>query len=206
MNTINYNWRGERYRCPARDSQRAKLYAAEREAFGDAFRRLHGAGELVDAERYVRRVTSSSTWLRLATEHGQARAPEVEVADGRGCRMARGGSGYVTLPRWARTEPVMLHELAHCLTCATFVVRDGAAGGYELQLGARHNWPFARAYLDLVSMFLGRDAADRLKASFWKHHVKFNPPKRLSPEALAKLRARGHSLAAARRQPQGESQ
>lgn len=41
---------------------------------------------------------------------------KITVKDGRGCRHARGGSGTITLPRWARHPSTVVHEMAHCFT------------------------------------------------------------------------------------------
>lgn len=185
MNTFRYRLDGRVYDLPTRDSQKAKLYRAERVAFGTAFGTLLEDGSVAACERYVRRVTSSKTWAKLLSEARKSPGP-IEVEDGRGCRIARGSGYSIKLPRWARTVPVILHELAH-------VARPLA----------RHNWPFADAFLRLVSRFLGVDEAARLLEAFRRYHVRVRPKKTFSPEVREKLRQRGLALAAARQNPDG---
>lgn len=191
-----YWWEGGWHKIPKRDTQKAKLYAAERIAFGRTFAQLLDGkdgrqGHLDDVMSFVRQVESSATWLKLlAKSHLKPWPGGLAVQDGRGCRMARGGRSYLVLPMWARTKPVILHEMAHSATP-----------------GAGHGWPFAAAFLVLVGQFLGAQARDALKASFRKGRVRFTPPRKFSAEHMAKLRAHGHKLAAMRRGevPNGET-
>jgi putative metallohydrolase (TIGR04338 family) len=63
----------------------------------------------------------------------------------------------VALPRWGRSERVILHELAHHAT-----PRYCAAHGPE----------YARTFLDLVRHFMGREVAQQLEEAFESHRVK----------------------------------
>jgi len=105
------------------------------------------------------------------------------VEDGRGARCAKGWYGGISVPRRMRSKVVVLHELAHV------VARCG------------HQWPWANAFLALVGRFLGRGDRDRLEAAYKKHGVRWTPKAKrtMTPEALERLRAQGHRLAAARR-------
>lgn len=186
METFRYQLNGLVYDLPKRDSQKAKLYRAERRAFGAAFGEKLEDGSIPAVTRFVRRVEASKTWSKLLREAGKALFP-IKVDDGRGCRIARGGY-WIRLPRWARTIPVILHEMAH-------VARPAA----------NHNWPFAEAYVRLVSRFIGVEAAASLKRAFKDAGVRIRPKKTFSPEVREKLRARGLALAAARQNPQTET-
>ncbi len=186
--TIKAYWRGKAWDLPVWDTQRKKVYEAERAAFvGPAAGESYGwgclyrDGDLGEIRKLVKKITASATWKKLLADAG-TRSVTIEIADGRGTRAARGGHGFLNLPRWARTLPVILHELAH--------VSAPWAG---------HHWPFAAAYLTLVARFLGAAERDALKAAFKAHRVRFTPPRQISPERLAQLRALGTRLAAARR-------
>lgn len=186
----------------ARDMQKAKLYRAEREAFGFGFSavvrydrhsgRHSSEMTLPDCEAFIDKVCCDA-WVRRT--FGTI-APR--VADGRGTRIARGSPDRINLPRWARTKPVILHELAHGLTRKAYGPSP-----------APHGWEFASVYLRLVQHFLGKDRADQLRAAFKKHRVR-TAPKRTRPmsdEAKAILRARlaGYRAAAAEPAPVEES-
>lgn len=183
--TNDYLWDGERHKVPERDTQRAKLYEAERVAFGEDFTRVIGDGSMEAVEEFVRRVESSQTWINLLANSGRTPIKGgLRLRDGRRNRSASANAFELTLPRWSRTAPIVLHEMAHAATP-----------------GGGHNWPFAAAYLILVGRFVSAEARDKLKAQFRKDKVRFAPPRKFSPEHLAKLRAQGFKLAAARQGP-----
>lgn len=183
MSDCYYQWDGKPHRLKIRDSQKSKVYAAERRAFDAEWGDKIEDGDLAATVRYVRQVEASATWRKILAKSGlRPIAHGLEIADGRGCRSARGSRTRLTLPVWARTRPVILHEMAH------------AATGDRV----KHNWPFAAVYLLLVGTFMGSAARDRLKEEFRKARVRFTPPRRFSAEHLAKLRAHGFALAAAR--------
>lgn len=186
--TKNYRWEDTDHKVAVRDTQRQKLYNAERKAFGEDFTRILGDGSMAAVEEFVRRVESSETWLLLLAKSN--RKPingGLQLKDGRRNRSASANAGELTLPRWARTAPVILHEMAHSATP-----------------GAQHNWPFAAAFLALVGRFLGAEVRDKLKAAFKAGKVRYTPPRKMSPEHFAKLRAQGFKLAAARTAPKPE--
>lgn len=90
----------------------------------------------------------------------------VRVKDGRGTRHAY--SAYDTrrhgvlfsFPRWSRTLPVLLHEIAHPASLR----RHGMV--------AAHGPEFAAAYLCLVERHLGAAARDCLGAAFARQRVR----------------------------------
>lgn len=166
-----------------RDSQRKKLYTAERSVFGGNASTARVGVPLPtveDVEKYVDKVMSRKVVKRYF------RTDPVKVADGRGTRWAFArGSSKINIPRWARTEWVVLHELAHILD-----TRDQRKVGDRR---AAHGWQFAGTYLFLVRTMLGKDAAADLKASFRKHRVKFTKPRakrKFNDEQLRVLRER----------------
>lgn len=127
-----------------RDSRRKRLYDAERAAFPE----FYGPPlPLPEVRRWVARIERSRWWT------GRFGRTTLEVLDGRGRRKAGGWSGWrpgITLPRWSRTRPIVLHEIAHA------VQPPGTAA---------HGPEFCRLYLDLVGRWIGPEAAATLRQS-----------------------------------------
>lgn len=115
-----------------------------------------------------------STWWKHRWPH----IKKVRIKDGRGTRKARGSlkidffaeqsgsmeftirstaSALINLPRWARREWVMLHELAHSVTPDSLPA---------------HGPDFAANYLTLIHHKLGRDAEQQLLDAFIEHRVR----------------------------------
>ncbi len=155
---------------PVRDSQRAKLYTAERVLHLPHDRRGPDSTlrEIAQCQAYVDRITQSA-WYGRTFPHARR---NILVAHGGGRSAARAcGSGRIELPGWARQRAVILHELAHCVVereCATV---------------AWHGREFAAIYLKLVQHGMGRAAAAKLKTSYAQYGVKWRAKRRLSPEA-----------------------
>lgn len=153
----------------ARDTQRSKLYRAER-----ACRAIVGDVAIRDrltAWAFIEKVERDK-WFRRTYGRWTFR-----ISDGRGTSIARGGGGRLNLPRWSRTPMVMLHEIAH-----------NVVGAHHA-----HDWVFAATFLRLVRHFMGKDVHDRLRASFRTFRVRYKAPRparTLSPEARAALCAR----------------
>ncbi|AXQ69237.1 hypothetical protein HOU02_gp488 [Caulobacter phage CcrBL9] len=93
------------------------------------------------------------------------------------------------MPRWARCEHIVLHEVAHSLTIRRH--------GYHV---ASHGWQYAAIYLDLVRFGMGVEAHRMLKESFKAHKVRWTPKKTrtASPEVLERL-AKARAAMAQRR-------
>lgn len=152
-----------------RDTQRSKVYAAEREAFGYTFYASTKPGvPLSTCETFIRKVESSAYVLRKYPK-GRFSPPHVNVHSGAGNRRATANYREIKLPLWSRTKPVMLHELAHVYT----------------PKGPWHGWEFCATYLDLVRHFLGKAEHDLLKAAFKKNKVRFTAPRQKSPTTMA---------------------
>ncbi len=169
-----------------RDSQRHKVYASDRALE----RHSHRLEDVRAMDRFVRRVWKSrrvqARYPRAFEAGGWLGPPGVR--DGRGHRNATGGPSLVTMPRWARSTHILLHELAHTI-CSRHYPRNTIAP---------HGWQFAECYAYLVKLFMGADAHDSLRAAYWHNGVRSRPPRKrapLSPERRAELTAQ---LAAAR--------
>ena len=132
-----------------RDSQRARLYRAE---------------GLVDAGRRLPTVERMQAWVDglVATEWLVARWGErsIEVRPGHGHRRATAdaANGVLQMPKWARSELVMLHEVAHCLTPATV---------------AHHGPEYAGVLLALARRAIGPATAQRLEDAFAAERVRW---------------------------------
>ena len=156
-----------------RDSQRQKLYDAERDVA--EFEKMHRLESMFEIEAYVRCVTRDAWFVRHYGEH------TIQVRDGRGHRRATGNYllGRITMPTWSRSKMITLHELVHaCVRCP----RDEGAHGRN----------FARAYLAVVGHFLGREVGAKLKVAMAAHGVRWKAKRagtsRGNPEALARWR------------------
>lgn len=170
-----------------RDTQRSKVYKAERVAFEGHVEANEVLPAVEDIERFVRHVWSlkrvQDAFPRAVVEWRLGRPA---VHDGRGRKSACGAMGFISMPVWSRKKWVVLHELAHVISRRTDCYIAG------------HGWEYAACYLLLVRYVLGVDAHDRLKAEFKAHRVRFREPRKrapLSPERRAALVA---TLAAAR--------
>lgn len=167
-----------------RDSQRAKVYRAEAQAFkGGEHDAIIGAGTLAEVGLYMEKVRGSAWWRK----HFGRSLTFYDLADGRGCRSAsyrRLGSRF-TYPTWSRKPWVVLHEMAHAVTADHL---------------PWHGREFCRHYLKLVRHYLGADAEGALKKAFAEHKVKWKKKRVMTLAAREALRERGRALAAARGQ------
>ena len=131
-----------------RDSQRARLYRAEDEV--GPGRRLATVEAL---QAYVDDLRGTD-WFR-----SRWGTPSFEVRPGYGHRRATADrNGVLQMPRWARTEVVLLHEVAHCLTPATF---------------AAHGAEYAGVLLSLVRRAVDSGTAQRLEDAVASHRVRW---------------------------------
>lgn len=171
-----------------RDSQRSKLYKAERKALEPLKTELPTVG---DVERYIHKQVKR---VALQTRYGGALDLErwpLKITDGRGTRKALAhGSRKISLPAgWARCDWVALHEFAHIVHNRLGVVPLYGTRTKELEGGASHGWQFAAIYIDLVHFCMGAEAADALKAEFKAARVRWRPKQKrtASPAAIAAL-------------------
>lgn len=136
-----------------RDSQRTRLYAAERAAFEPTVHHapitVHGGVE--DVQRWLDEKVLGTRWFR-----SRWGAKNVRIVAGKGCHARY--QGNITLARWGYTPWTVLHELAHVLASPSSV--------------AAHGKQFAAVYLFLVQQTLGDEAAKLLRAEFVARRVK----------------------------------
>jgi putative metallohydrolase (TIGR04338 family) len=153
----------------ARDSQKKRLYAAEEQVPG--IRDTSRLCDVTELQGFVDRIVSSA-WF-------QARwpIPAIRVKDGRG-RTRAGGSASdhsITMPRWARSPLITLHEIAHV------VIPPGPTV-------AAHGREYAAAYLALARRFGDPGQGDQLEAAFILQRVRYRPKRRsTSPGNAAAL-------------------
>ena len=114
-----------------RDSQRARLYRAEGEV--DGGRRLPTVERM---QAYVDALCAADWFLsRWGTQ-------TIEVRPGYGHRRATADErGVLQMPKWARTELVLLHEVAHCLTPRSCAAHGPEYAGVLLALARRRMGP-----------------------------------------------------------------
>lgn len=172
------HWDGK-HELPDRDSQRGKVYRAERIAFHDI--RCSKQLRCLSLETYqmiVDSITESAFWAKLLAR-SDMKPRHVKVGFRGGWRTnATGSPSYINLPPWARTIATLIHELAHSAT----------------DWGAQHHFPFAAAHLELVKHYFGRERYERLKRCYKRQKVRIKP-KRKATEAQ---REAGRRLAAQR--------
>jgi putative metallohydrolase (TIGR04338 family) len=158
---------------PERDSQRLKLYRAER-VLQPISRRFSSMEEV---NHFATAVWTDDNVRAMFDGIEEERAQwhiHPGIKDGRGRKHAGGCYAYVTLPTWARTDHFILHELAHVLTQR--ICGLNAAG---------HGWQFCAIFHRLVQVIMGEHAAAVLKGAFVLHGVKMKPPKRRATRAAA---------------------
>lgn len=149
-----------------RDTQRERLYRAEREAF-----LAKGISSMADApkdfatmlaiDEYVETVRTSK-WLAVHYPRG-AMAP-VRLVGGRGCNATE---SRIMLAKWGYVKWIVLHELAHVVT--------DRHHRYEKLPG--HGREFARVYLALVRRWMGVAEYEKLRREFKLHRVKYSVKK-----------------------------
>lgn len=131
--------------------QAGKLYAAESLAFTKNSEDM----TIKECQQFINKV--------LARNYVQRNYPTLKnivALDGRGRRSAcatyRNGQWAICLPKWARNEFIILHEIAHHID----------------QSYLAHDSYFATCLLDLVRNVIGREDALTLQAAFHLKGVK----------------------------------
>lgn len=134
------------------DSQRSRMFEAENSA-GLESARLETVAEM---QIFVDRITESRWWKT------RTRKKFIKVMPGRGCRNAlatysRWGLPIIKMPKWSRSEYVILHELAHHLTPSEY---------------AAHGKEFCKNHLAMIKRWLGHEQWKRLHNAFHNFNVK----------------------------------
>lgn len=149
-----------------RDTYRSKVYAAENAAFRVKFTGSKRIETVPEIQAYVNKLTNSAWFQKRWTLHSWRDNGKgaVTVKSGAGFRRATAypGSQTIYIPLWARTEWVILHELAHIVTP---------------QSEPYHAWHFLQCYIELVGHVLGKEAADALKDELKARRVPWRTPR-----------------------------
>ena len=174
-----------------RDSQRSKVYAAE--SATHEWRTSQTAMSIEECDAFAHKVLRDSIVQRHFPLAKSMSTSLIVVKSRRrgGCYKPSSfnwNTGYTTRPTIslgvaARSEWVIIHEIAHAITSLDY---------------AWHGPEWVQCYLFLVKRFLGVEAHDKLKANLIEHGVRIKPKAKrapLSPERKAELAQR---LAAAR--------
>lgn len=165
---------GEAVMARPRDSQRKRVYDAERAAFPGMF---DGHLSVSEMQALIDKWCSSRV---LQRRYPKAERPPT-VADGRGRRRGGHVGRELRMPRMTRTKPYLLHELAHHLTHRS----DRAS----------HGWEYAECMLYLVRVFLGLGASKTLEATYKAHRVKYRQPRKRQLTEEQRQAARERMLA-----------
>lgn len=139
-----------------RDSQRSKVYRAERELpEGNYF------PQITELQNYVDRIVLSR-WF----EKHYPSINAILVKDGRGrcsaCGYNNRAFGYIKMPKWSRREIFILHEIAHVVTPEQY---------------ANHGREFVKNYIALIERWMKFNP----RPVFREHRVKWHS-KRKSKE------------------------
>lgn len=155
-----------------RDTQRARLYVAERRAFlpNGVTRASDMPREFEDTKHIDEYVESIRTSKWLATHYPRAAMSVIKVVGGNGCNA---DADRIMLARWGHVKWVVLHELAHAIT--------DRHHRYERLPG--HGREFARIYLALVRRWMGVAEYEKLRASFKMYKVKYSLKKKRAKTA-----------------------
>lgn len=173
-----------------RDSQRSKVYKAERTIKA-------GKDRLETVAEMEKWITNLCKQKRIRSHFPELRR-SFDVEDGRGRRAAGGSTWGITMPRWSRSKLVILHEMAHVVIERRYTIRAPRVNGKWVIQVAVHGREYCAVYLKLVHLALGKAAMEELKAAFKAQRVRYTPPRPkrpLSPERREQLRTQ---LAAAR--------
>ena len=146
-----------------RDSQKSKLYTAER----DVFHGLNGKfpiefDTIKEAQAFTNKTTRSPLWKKLG---GRAFVHARQI--NRNNQYARGWINGIELPPWAMGRPVILHELSHGL--------NGTLGN-----GVEHHGPeFVFLYRKLIEQEYGDDMRRQFDLAAEARGVRWNPSDRI---------------------------
>lgn len=146
-----------------RDSQRSRVYKSDKPLIAIA----KPLPSIADVKRYVDRVCRMQE-IQDAFPRNHLLDTPPKVGDGRGRRKACGSVWGIKIPRFARNEAIVLHELAHVICLRLH--------GTKL---AGHGWQFCAIYRTLVLHAMGREAHDVLTKAFWENGVKFKAPRHI---------------------------
>lgn len=135
-----------------RDSQRARVYAAEQKVFGTMCE-----AELCDPAEFVDILTSRRDFQRVYGCDWNVVVSEMPRTEESATGVTRGlRRGRIQIPKWAANPPMICHELAHCITPPWVA----------------HGPLFCYIYLDLLAL-VGMDGL--LCEEFFRKKVRTDP-------------------------------
>jgi hypothetical protein len=139
-----------------RDVQRRRLYHAERQV--SAYKR-DLLPTIPDIELFVDQMLASH-WLR--TQFTPKVLEQIRVVSGRQNRTAYACGSTISMPRWARSKFIVIHEVCH-VVCDRYFGNDFIAG---------HGVEFATLQVAMVTHFLGEQDGRELHQAFMRYGVK----------------------------------
>lgn len=149
-----------------RDSQRSKVYEAERTAMRAYWSDPSNLLSLQDCQELAD-VIMYDPWVRRRWPKASPIVKVVDPPKHRRAACARSISGQqILLPPWSRQAYLVIHELAHHLVGWQY-------HGRNPQPIPAHGAEFASAVLELTERFMGKYHAKVLHDSFVKHKVRF---------------------------------
>jgi putative metallohydrolase (TIGR04338 family) len=161
----------------SRDFQRSKVYKSEALCWGNGVTKIHHNSvrtleTLPEMALYVLRILQNPELRKLYGAHLE---DPIEVGDGRGTRRPYAfGTHKITIPKWARTNAIVIHEVAHVLNNRCH--RLPSVNEYTARIHAAdyspHGAAYTRVYLDIVKAMMGEQASKDLRKSFDAAKVK----------------------------------
>lgn len=186
-----------------RDSQKSRLYRAERAAFDENTRESAAAVRCLVPDSHA--AVTTDFYPSVATTQAYVDAVRLSAAFQRRWGLvhltvnpnhgytSRGGYGDLNLtPYHRRSEAIILHEIAHNL------VGRCARSGVD---AADHGPEFAATLLELVKVVMGREHAATLRAAYSEHRVKYRAGMAIVPKPSAERLARAKRVKVKRAKP-----
>jgi len=140
-----------------RDSQRSRVYRAERTVPPDKF-----FNDIEEVREYVDKIVSSRWWKnrypwvkKVFVEHRTRGCNALGYAPSLFCT-----AGRISLPRWAWNNITVLHELAHTVVIPRPTI-------------ASHGPEYCKTLLALVDRWGPSEGGKQLRAAFKQHRVKY---------------------------------
>ena len=148
-----------------RDSQRTKVYKAERQvcvysSYGDTCTCPQRFSTVAEVEEFANLLYTSDAAMRLRQQFRGPRFQGIRVRDGRGRRRGLGGGGVIHMPRWTRCTVYTAHEVTHNL----------------IAVPTHHGPIFAQGFYRLLAFcddLHGTDLAVRLGTAFEAERVEW---------------------------------
>jgi putative metallohydrolase (TIGR04338 family) len=142
-----------------RDTQRSKVYSAERKAFG-SFEEVYSFNDC----KAILSIVKDGSYYRSVNGYRH-----VKLKDGRGRRSAcyQPDTKTIKLPKWSRNDFVIMHEIAHSLAHRT--VGEGEHAG--------HHASFCTHYANLIHEQVGNQYAIKLINEFKSGRVLYQESK-----------------------------